>query len=76
MKYENARLTGLVTSYVETAFYNRILKERQKGGTELIRRCRTLLDDLKERTGYSHLKEEALDCNQWRARFEEALDLS
>jgi hypothetical protein len=25
------------------------------------RRCRKLLDDLKERRGYSHLKEEALD---------------
>jgi hypothetical protein len=27
------------------------------------RRCRKLLDDLKERRGYSHLKEEALDRN-------------
>jgi len=27
------------------------------------------LDDLKERRGYSHLKEEALDCAMWRARF-------
>jgi hypothetical protein len=33
------------------------------------RRCRKLLDDLKERKGYSHLKEEALDCTMWRARF-------
>ena len=31
--------------------------------------CRKLLDDLKERRGYSHLKEEALDRNMWRARF-------
>jgi hypothetical protein len=30
---------------------------------------RTLLDDLKERIGYSHLKEEALDRTMWRARF-------
>ena len=28
MKYENGRLTGLVTSYVETPFYNKLLKER------------------------------------------------
>ena len=28
MKKENGRLTGLVTSYVETAFYNKLLKER------------------------------------------------
>jgi hypothetical protein len=27
------------------------------------------LDDLKERRGYSHLKEEALDRTIWRARF-------
>jgi hypothetical protein len=33
------------------------------------RRRRKLLDDLKERTGYSHLKEEALDRTMWRARF-------
>jgi hypothetical protein len=33
------------------------------------RRRRELLDDLKERKGYSHLKEEALDCCMWRARF-------
>jgi hypothetical protein len=28
MKYLNGRLTGLVTFCVETAFYNRLLKER------------------------------------------------
>ena len=33
------------------------------------RRRRKLLDDLKERRGYSHLKEEALDHTVWRARF-------
>jgi hypothetical protein len=33
------------------------------------RRRRKLLDDLKKRRGYSHLKEEALDRNRWRARF-------
>jgi hypothetical protein len=32
------------------------------------RRRRKLLDDLKKRGGYSHLKEEALDCTMWRAR--------
>jgi hypothetical protein len=36
-----------------------------QGGIEVTerqgRRCRKLLDDLKERRGYSHLKEEALD---------------
>jgi len=33
------------------------------------RRRRKLLDDLKKRRGYSHLKEEALDRTVWRARF-------
>ena len=33
------------------------------------RRRRKLLDDLKERRGYSHMKEEALDRTMWRARF-------
>jgi len=63
----------LVTFCAETAFYNRLLKERLKGGREVTgrrgRRCRKLLDDLKERRGYSHLKEEAPDCTMWRARF-------
>ena len=42
-----------------------------KGGIDVTgrrgRRRRKLLDDLKERRGYSHLKEEAQDT--WRARF-------
>jgi hypothetical protein len=33
------------------------------------RRCKKLLDDLKERRGYTHLKEEALDRVMWRNRF-------
>jgi hypothetical protein len=33
------------------------------------RRSRKLVDDLKERRGYSHLKEEALDRTMWRSRF-------
>jgi hypothetical protein len=33
------------------------------------RRRRKLLDDLKERIGYSHLKDEALDRTMWRPRF-------
>jgi hypothetical protein len=44
-----------------------------KGGIEVTgtrgRRRRKLLDELKERRGYSHLKEEALDRTMWRARF-------
>jgi hypothetical protein len=33
------------------------------------RRRKKLLDDLKDRRGYSHLKEEALDRPMWRNRF-------
>jgi len=33
------------------------------------RKSRKLLDDLKERRGYSQLKKEALDRTMWRARF-------
>jgi hypothetical protein len=33
------------------------------------RRRRKVLDDLKERRGYSNLKEEALDRTMWRGRF-------
>ena len=33
------------------------------------RRCRKLLDDLKDRRGYCHLKEEALDRTFWRNGF-------
>jgi hypothetical protein len=44
-----------------------------KGGIEVTGRRRgrrrKLVDDLKERRGYSHLKEETLDRTMWRARF-------
>ena len=33
------------------------------------RRRRKLLDELKERNRYSHLKDEALDRTMWRNRF-------
>ena len=42
-----------------------VIEGKIKGGIEVTgrrgRRCRKLLDDLKDRRGYSHLKEEALD---------------
>jgi len=51
----------------------RVTEEKLQGGIEVTgrqgRRRRKLLDDLKERRGYSHLKEEALDRTTWRARF-------
>jgi hypothetical protein len=39
------------------------------------RRRRKLLDDLKERKGYTHLKEEGLDRTMCRARFERGFGL-
>jgi hypothetical protein len=51
-----------------------VIEGKIKGGIELTgrqgRRRRKLLDYLKERRGYSHLKEEALDLTMWRASFE------
>ena len=57
-----------------------VFEGKIKGGKEVTgrrgRRRRKLLDDLKERRGYSHLKEEALDRTMWRAHFARGLDLS
>jgi hypothetical protein len=51
----------------------RVTEGKIQGGIEKTRRQgrrrRKLLDDLKERRGYSHLKEEALDRTMWRAGF-------
>ena len=51
----------------------RDIEGKIKGGIEVARRrgrrSRKLLDDLNERRGYSHLKEEALDRTTWTARF-------
>jgi hypothetical protein len=51
----------------------RVIEGKIKGAIEVTgirrRRRRKLLDDLKERRGYSDLKEEALDRTMWRARF-------
>ena len=51
----------------------RVIEGKIKGGIEVTgrrgRRHRKLLDDLKDRGGYSPLKKEALDRTMWRARF-------
>ena len=50
-----------------------VIEGKIKGEMEVARRRRRrrkkLLDDLKDRRGYSHLKEEALDSIIWRHRF-------
>jgi len=51
----------------------RVIEGKIKGGINVTgrrgRRRRKLLDDLKERRGYSNFKEEALDRSMWRAGF-------
>jgi len=51
----------------------RVIEGKIKGGIEVTgrrgRRRKKLLDDLKERRGYSRLKEKALDRTKWRPRF-------
>ena len=50
-----------------------VIEGKIKGEIEVTRRQgrrrKKLLDDLKDRRGYSHLKEEALDRTMWRNRF-------
>jgi hypothetical protein len=55
------------------SFLQRVTEGKIQGGIQVTgrqgRRRRKLLDDLKERRRYSHLKEEALDRSMWRGRF-------
>jgi hypothetical protein len=50
-----------------------VIEGKRKGGIEVNgrrgRRRRKLLDDLKERRGFSYLKEEVVDRTMWRGRF-------
>jgi hypothetical protein len=52
---------------------HQVIEGKIKGAIEVTgrrgRRRRKLLVDLKERRGYSHFKEEALDRTMWRPRF-------
>ena len=46
-----------------------VIEGKIKGEVEVTRRRKKLLDDLKDRRAYSHLKEVALDRTMWRNRF-------
>jgi len=54
-------------------FLKQVIEGKIKGEIEVTRRRRRrrkkVLDDLKDRRGCSHLKEEALDLTVWRNRF-------
>ena len=55
-------------SLLQRVTEGKVQRGREVTGRQ-VRRRRKLLDDLKERRGYSHLKEEPLDRTVWRARF-------
>jgi hypothetical protein len=59
--------------YIYNCLLKQLIEGKIKGELKVTRRrgrrCKKLLDDLKDRRGYSHLKEEALDRNMWRNRF-------
>jgi hypothetical protein len=56
--------TDLLQQIIEGKIKGEIVVTGRRGG-----RRKKLLDDLKERRGYSHLKEETLDRTVWRAGF-------
>jgi len=58
------RRNCLLQHVIEGKIKGQIEVTRRRG-----RRCKKLLDDLKDRRGYSQLKEEALDRTMWRNRF-------
>jgi len=56
-----------------TCLLKQVIERKIKGEMEVTRRRgrrrRKLQDELKYRRGYSHLKEEDVDCTMWRNRF-------
>ena len=58
------RRNGLLKQFIEGKINGEMEVTRRRG-----RRLRKLLNDVKDRRGYSHLKEEALNRTMWRNRF-------
>jgi hypothetical protein len=75
MKYEiRKRKTNWIGHILRrNCLLQRLTEGKIQGGIEVTgrqgRKRKKLLDDLKERRGYSHLNEETLDRTMWRARF-------
>jgi hypothetical protein len=72
VKYVNGgELDG--SNFCRNCLLQRVTEGKIQGAIEVTgrrgRRRTKLLDDLKERRGFSHLKEEALDRTVWTARF-------
>jgi hypothetical protein len=67
------RKANWIGDILRRSLLREVIEGKIKGGIELTerrgRRSKKLLNDLKERSEYSHLKEEALDPTTWRARF-------
>jgi hypothetical protein len=70
--YKKARMYCLIFANVK-CLLQRVTEGKIQGGIEVTgrqgRRRKKLLDDFKERRGYSHLNEEALDRTMCRDRF-------
>jgi hypothetical protein len=60
----NLRRNCLLKQVIEGKIKGEMEVTRRRG-----RRSKKLLHDLKDRRGYCHLKEEALDRTMWRNRF-------
>jgi len=71
MRKRKANWIGHILS--RNCLLKQIIEGKVKGEMEVTRRRRRrskkLLDDLKDRRGYSHLKEKALARTMWRNRF-------
>ena len=53
----------------QNCLLKQVIEGKIKKEIEVTIRHKKLLDDLKDRRGYSHLREEALDCTVWRNCF-------
>jgi hypothetical protein len=78
--HETTKLKANWIGYIfrRNCLLQQVIEGNMKAGIEVKgrrgRRRRKLLNDLKERRVYSHLKEEALDRKIWRACFGRGLD--
>ena len=73
MKYVKRKANWIGHIWHRNCLLQWVIEGKIQGGIEVTgkqgRRRTKLLDDVKERRGYSHLKEEVLDRSMWRVRF-------
>jgi hypothetical protein len=73
MKYVKRKRKWIGHILCRNCLLQQVIEGKIQGGIEVTgkqgRRRKKLLDYLKERRGFSHLKEEALDRTMWRAGF-------